>query len=427
MGAFFTAAICAAASPIFGALAVAAVSVVSRQEAVDQIDESFTPWHQCELLSWPRASDERTANAILPFLTFIFCNHTFQTGVSFQLKMPTQHILHRCTECILNVGSGTSDLLCEPCCGGSVGGNQFLVCLKGDECCLRMLGEEYGGRVFVPVSYWDFPEDLRDMTSCVAEFHLATHTPTDDPKCLDSCAYGLDESGDNLIDCEATGYYIPDLGTPFISPAQCASNDDSIVADIDSEFEDLGDVDDPFAINSPSCFPADARVELESGEKRRMDELKIGDSVLVGRQVYSPIYAFTHKLKRAKSDFVVITTRSGSSLRLTPGHFLYVQGDLLPALHVRVGDMLTLSDGRSSAVISVARCPHEAAGLYNPQTLHGDIVVDGILASTYTTAVSPVLAHASLMPLRVLHRVFALTWKCLETDEGIFRAVAAYL
>ena len=43
-----------------------------------------------------------------------------------------------------------------------------------------------------------------------------------------------------------------------------------------------------------------------------------------------------------------------------------------------------------------------ADGLYNPHTMTGDIVVDGVLTSTYTDAVAPSLAHALLWPVRML-------------------------
>ena len=58
-------------------------------------------------------------------------------------------------------------------------------------------------------------------------------------------------------------------------------------------------------------------------------------------------------------------------------------------------------------------------GLFNPHTMHGDIVVDGIVTSVYTTAVAPALvcrqgqqrqhghrlkqAHAALWPVRMLY------------------------
>ena len=45
-----------------------------------------------------------------------------------------------------------------------------------------------------------------------------------------------------------------------------------------------------------------------------------------------------------------------------------------------------------------------AEGLYNPQTMHGDIVVDGVLASVYTAAVAPALVrlHMISSPARVI-------------------------
>ena len=47
----------------------------------------------------------------------------------------------------------------------------------------------------------------------------------------------------------------------------------------------------------------------------------------------------------------------------------------------------------------------QVKGLYNPLTLAGDIVVDGILASTYTKAVTPKMAHAALAPLRMMYEI----------------------
>ena len=44
-----------------------------------------------------------------------------------------------------------------------------------------------------------------------------------------------------------------------------------------------------------------------------------------------------------------------------------------------------------------------ATGLYNPHTLNGDIMVNGVKTSTYTAAVAPTLAHAALWPVRMLY------------------------
>ncbi len=56
-----------------------------------------------------------------------------------------------------------------------------------------------------------------------------------------------------------------------------------------------------------------------------------------------------------------------------------------------------------AAVVAVS--PEVATGLYNPQTLSGDIVVNGIRASTYTAAIAPSLAHVALWPVRMMYRL----------------------
>jgi hypothetical protein len=41
-------------------------------------------------------------------------------------------------------------------------------------------------------------------------------------------------------------------------------------------------------------------------------------------------------------------------------------------------------------------------GLFNPHTMDGDLVVDGIHTSIYTAAIAPSLAHSILWPIRML-------------------------
>ena len=69
---------------------------------------------------------------------------------------------------------------------------------------------------------------------------------------------------------------------------------------------------------------------------------------------------------------------------------------------MKIGDNVTLADGKASAVVAIAAVRKE--GLHNPHTLQGDIVVNGVLASSYTSAFSPTLAHVVLAPLRALYR-----------------------
>lgn len=148
------------------------------------------------------------------------------------------------------------------------------------------------------------------------------------------------------------------------------------------------------------CFPATGEVLLESSEKVSMEQLKVGDKVLVGDGVYSEVYFFSTETAESTSLFVEIVAGE-TLLSLTPNHYLYINGELAAANRVIVGDVITLADGSSAKVSKVGSKWGE--GLYNPHTMHGDIVVNGVKTSTYTGEVHPTLAHALLYPVRKLY------------------------
>lgn len=167
-----------------------------------------------------------------------------------------------------------------------------------------------------------------------------------------------------------------------------------------------------------ACFPASATVELASGAKSEMQSLKIGDSVKVGSGEFSEIYMFSHKLPSGIFHFIEITSASGHTLRVTPGHYLYANGALVPASTVSTGDRLRLGDESESPVVSVATVGDE--GIFAPQTLHGDILVNGVVASTYTTFVPPKLAHSLLAPVRILYKWTGIYNTFLEMGTPVF-------
>ena len=143
-----------------------------------------------------------------------------------------------------------------------------------------------------------------------------------------------------------------------------------------------------------------------------MDQLAVGDHVFVGSGLFSEVFMFTHKLKDVRQEFVSVTTVSGNALRLTPGHYLPVNGIYVPASHAKVGDTVELANGELSQINSLERVSD--IGLFNPQTTQGDIVVDGVRASTYTTAVELKMAHALLAPLRFACDQFGLRTTLFE-------------
>lgn len=149
---------------------------------------------------------------------------------------------------------------------------------------------------------------------------------------------------------------------------------------------------------APSCFPASARVQLEDGTQKSMDDVHIGDRVMAGEGVFSKVFMFTHKLSHGLHRFLQISLESGDSITVTPGHYIYVNGRLTAAAAAVIGDTLEFADGSSSRIVVVTQII--SRGLFNPQTIHGDLIVDGVRSSTYTSAVEPSAAHALLTPFR---------------------------
>lgn len=157
-----------------------------------------------------------------------------------------------------------------------------------------------------------------------------------------------------------------------------------------------------------ACFPGSSDVELASGATVRMDALAVGDVVRVAAGAVSPVIGWSHRAPAAVATYVRLVTAS-AAIDVTPGHYVYVDGRLVAAAAVAVGDRLEVvpRDGGASRLEAVTRVEARAAaeGLYAPHTRSGDIVVSGVRASTYTTAVAPGLAHALLTPVRAAFAV----------------------
>lgn len=154
------------------------------------------------------------------------------------------------------------------------------------------------------------------------------------------------------------------------------------------------------ASSSGPCFPGTALVQLENGQTITMDALQVGDKVLVGPNTYSEVFLFSHAYRDALTTFVRLQTASGT-LQISAKHYLYVNGLVATADSVKVGDLLETGHAQPAAVTGIST--GHATGLYNPHTLHGDIVVNSVRTTTYTDAIHPVLAHAMLAPLRAMY------------------------
>lgn len=153
-----------------------------------------------------------------------------------------------------------------------------------------------------------------------------------------------------------------------------------------------------------ACFPADAGVQLVDGRSMRMDELSIGDQVLCDdKEEYAQVIGFSHAKQSAVSFFRRVTLDSGHALDASHGHYVYVRGEgekrrLVRMQEVGVGDRMILGIGTENTVVGVEDV--WGYGLYNPQTSCGNIVVNGIVVSAYTSTINPATAHALLSVAR---------------------------
>lgn len=137
-----------------------------------------------------------------------------------------------------------------------------------------------------------------------------------------------------------------------------------------------------------------------------MDQLKIGDNVKVGATgEYSEVFFFSHRNGDRVNEFVRIETDS-TNMTVSPGHLVYANGRVATASSVRVGDKVSASQDTVNSVTVVTVQRIKSKGLHNPHTFHGDIVVNGLVATTFTSAVHPSVARLLLIPFHLSYKIF---------------------
>jgi len=211
----------------------------------------------------------------------------------------------------------------------------------------------------------------------------------------DDLAYGA-------TDCRALAIQNPD---------DAVENSDSYEYFVEFQSSCVKDGSTPNPDSGSVCFPVSATVELEGGAIIKMKELEVGDRVRVGANEFSEVVVWSHKDPDVLySNFVELDIENGRrSLRLTASHMVYSSGELKPAGLVQVGEYMEDADFGTSQVTGV-RKNLTLKGLMNPHTLHGNIVVDGIVVSTYTSAISANVAHALLAVERFGRHTFKISF-----------------
>jgi len=194
---------------------------------------------------------------------------------------------------------------------------------------------------------------------------------------------------------------------------------------------------------SRSCFPADAIVTTAHAGDLPISSLKIGDKVLAARPdgstFFDDVYMFGHKDATAASSFVKLETDSGAVLRLTADHHLFVtragQRLEIPSSKALVGDLVHVAGrpGASQLEAIASKSLVAGTGLFNPYTMSGSIVVDGVAASCHSSSALdrifelvgvsvPDGYQTAFAPVRALYRVLGA--ERMASAEFIIDAVA---
>lgn len=183
------------------------------------------------------------------------------------------------------------------------------------------------------------------------------------------------------------------------------------------------------------CFTAKSTVTTSTGKRRKLTDLRVGDSVLAWdasaqRAVFSEVIMFLDYDPKQRRDFLRFTLASGRSMTVTPTHLLVtpdhpenleqvsnhldsaskIRGPTETASTVRfasefsVGDRLLVKDSESDGLLVDAIVEVEVVtltGVYAPLTAVGTVFVDDVLASCYATVDSQTIAHWSFAPVRL--------------------------
>lgn len=144
------------------------------------------------------------------------------------------------------------------------------------------------------------------------------------------------------------------------------------------------------------CFPSDTSVQLEDGRRIDIADVNVGDKVLSvsadNKYFYDKVFRITEHDTSAAVASVKLSTAS-ATLQLTPNHFVHsTDGEccspetLKQAGDLKVGDTLFVAkpDGiKGEPIVSVERVMQK--GIHNVHTIHSNIVVNGVVASHFTT------------------------------------------
>jgi len=146
-----------------------------------------------------------------------------------------------------------------------------------------------------------------------------------------------------------------------------------------------------------NCFSSTATTHLEDGSEKAVSRLNVGDRVLAvdanGKPFYDRVFRVTHHDHVTRTEFIRVTTSSNHTLELSREHYIHAHkccnlDDTIVAGDLRVGDTVFVLDhdsGRSMETWVTDLQTVTKPGAYNAHVLGGNMVVNGIVATHFTT------------------------------------------
>lgn len=133
------------------------------------------------------------------------------------------------------------------------------------------------------------------------------------------------------------------------------------------------------------CFSSESTVIVKAIGATFVRDLRIGDMVLSDDEgTYSKFYSKGHFNEEQPLAYLRIFNEvTKKPLEVSPGHMVFKASSNLPvpASSIKVGDFVKTIEGPSkvTAIKKILR-----TGLFNPMTLSGSIVVDGVVSSIHS-------------------------------------------
>ena len=186
------------------------------------------------------------------------------------------------------------------------------------------------------------------------------------------------------------------------------------------------------------CFPASATVVTSNGLKR-MEEVRPGDKLQAvasdGSIVFSEVLMFLDRSPKEVRRYVTLKTERGRTLTLTSTHLVYAGDrwcDELSCMRATYAGMV--EEGQAVMVKEeeelVAQLVEEVGvateqGVFAPLTREGNLLVEGVLASSYAVIDSQGIAHASFAPVRWVvsfSEAAQAVWRTISLRESVPRS-----